>query len=124
MTFGGEGAVFSQAQDSRNTEVSQLSWTANWNLSRPFLCCVPQNLLSFAGLESRKKWKESIRCAEDNQQIWKHLQAEARSRLEDPKNRHVWIQWPVEDAGPTKFLGQITHYDPWKGMCNINYYYR
>ena len=81
------------------------------------LCC--------AGLESRKKWKESIKCAADeNVSIWSHLQKVARANPETLTQRHVWVQWPLESAGPTMFLGQIVDFDPWTGMSTVLYYYK
>ena len=82
------------------------------------------DLLFCTGMEIRKKWKDSIKCVQTHQTIWEHLKTEARTGDTDLINRHVWVQWPLEEEGPTMFLGKITEVTPWDAECTIVYYYR
>lgn len=87
-------------------------------MSDPHWICTAVMLFSmlsaYTGLESRKKWKESIRCM-DGQTIKSYLEAKARLDCDHLLGRHVWVQWPLEQAGPTMFLGKVTDYDAWEG---------
>lgn len=60
----------------------------------------------------------------DGQTIKSYLEAKARLDCDHLLGRHVWVQWPLEQAGPTMFLGKVIDYDAWEGKIQVRYYYR